>query len=290
MRKTATFVAVVTISLASGIVAMLCPNPLVRGFGEALFIAGFLAATVDLFVKRRLAIEVSQDVLAAALGFHVPDEIREEIREISSFKIIRQNVDLTYRIRPYETSDAYVWVDSELEFEVRNLTDSPEPFKHLIWVSKPFNYLGLIRQVVYAKAVGVEPGHAYELTDDDLTPLDLPIDQAVEWCRTERIPARGTARYWSRTRQILPAEHTDIFFLVQPSIGINVRVYTDESLSSNVRFGHRKDSQKEEAGGNTWRLNAGFTPWSAVTIEWRKKSASMTPSSTQDAGIIKHDH
>ncbi|HEX3068093.1 MAG TPA: hypothetical protein VHX14_05920 [Thermoanaerobaculia bacterium] len=278
MRDSATFIAVVVSSLVLGVTGMLCPDRLVRSLGEALFIAAFLAGTVDLFVKRRLAREVSKDVLGATLGYHVPRELQEEIREISSFRIVRQNVDLTYRITPYEGANSYVFVESELEFEVRNLTDSPERFTHLIWVSKPFHNLAPPRQVVYAKAIGVEPGREYELANESLEPRELPNGQAVEWCRTEAIPARAIARYWSKTQQILPVEHTDIFMLVQPSIGIRVRAYADPTLNVTVNFAHRKDDQKEIAGGNTWRLNAGFTPYSAVTIEWRKKSAPTPPS------------
>jgi hypothetical protein len=278
LRDTATFVVVVLACLAVGIAGILCPDPLVHSFGEAFFIAAFLAGTVDLFVKRRLAREVSKDVLGATLGYHVPKELQEEIREISSFRIVRQNVDLTYRITPFTDSAAYVMVESQLEFEVRNLTDSPERFTHLIWVSKPFHGFAPPRQVVYAKAAGVEPGREYELADDSLQTRELPNGQAVEWCRTEPIPARSVARYWSKTQQILPAEHTDIFMLVQPSIGITVRAHADPSLNITVNFAHRKDEQKEIAGGNTWRLNAGFTPYSAVTIEWRKKSTAMPAS------------
>jgi hypothetical protein len=202
---------------------------------------------------------------------------------ISSYRVIRHGVELTYKITPYEASKDYVWVDSELEFEVRNLTDSPEPFRHLLWVNKPFHLDAAVRQLVYAKAIGVETGRAYELSGDDLPQTDVPGEHAVEWCRTENIPARGKARYWSRTRQILPAEHVDVFMLVQPSIDVKVRLDAASSLICKVNFAHRRNEEKEVAGGNTWRLSCGFAPFSAVTIEWRKRSASVPPPSTATA-------
>jgi hypothetical protein len=282
MTERGKFLTIVILSLALGIVAMFCPKELVRGFGEALFIAGFLALTVDLFVKQRLAREVSQDVLAAALGYHLPIEIREEIREIASFKIIRRDVDVVYRINPYESSNEYVWVESELEFDVENLTDSSEPFSHLIWVERPFHFAGSLRQILYAKAVGVEAGQEYELSNDDLVQTEAKDEHAMEWTRIANIPARKTARYRSHFRQVLPAEHVDTFLLIQPSIGIKVRVYVSQTLPPllvSVNFAHRRNDQKETGGGNTWELNAGFPPHSTVTIEWRKSSAVVPPPS-----------
>jgi hypothetical protein len=281
MSERGKFFTVAILSLTLGIVGMFCPEERIRGFGEALFIAGFLALTVDIFVKQRLAREVSQDVLAAALGYHLPSEIREEIREIASYKVIRRNVDVTYRISAYESSQEYVWVESELEFEVENLTDSSEPFCHLIWVERPFHFTGSLRQIFYAKAVGVEAGQAYELRDEELEQTEVQAHHAMQWTRVANIPARKTAKYFSKNRQILPAEHVDTFLLIQPSIGIKVRVYVGTSLpvplQVSVNFAHRRNDQTEKGGGNTWELNAGFPPHSTVMIEWRKSSAVVPP-------------
>jgi hypothetical protein len=282
MSDRAKFAIVAGLSLALGVVGLFCPDVTVRGFGEALFIAGFLAVTVDVFVKQRLAREVSQDVMAATLGIHVPPEIREEIREIASFKIIRRNVDIVYRISDYPASPDYVWVNSELQFDVENLTDSSQPFKHLIWVERPFHFEGSpLRQILYAKAVKIEPGQEYELQEKELVEAEVKDEHAMEWSRVASIPPRATARYWSHFRQILPVEHVDTFLLIQPSIGIRVRAYIEADLKVDlqvsVQFAHRKNDQKQSGGGNSWELNAGFPPHSTATIEWRKRS-SVVPA------------
>ncbi len=285
MSERAKFVVVVVLSLALGVLGMMCPDVFVRSIGEALFIAAFLAVTVDLFVKDRLAKDVSRDVMAATLGYHVPREITDEIREIASFKAIRRNVELVYRLLPYEASTDYVLVDCDLEFEIENLTDSPQPFQHMIWVGKPVRYDGTLRQVLYAKASGLGAGQDYELTDDQLTQSDVTGQNAVEWCRTSNVPARGKGKFWSKSRQILPAEHVEIFYLVQPSVGAKVRVYADQALSISVMFGHRSDDRKVVAG-NTWQLDVGFPPYSSIAIEWRNRAATIPAAALNQTGAV----
>ena len=283
MSERAKFIAVVLLSLGLGVAGMFCPDVFVRSIGEALFIAAFLAVTVDLFVKDRLAKDVSRDVMAATLGYHVPREISDEIREIASFKAIRRNVDLVYRLSPYDASADYVWADSDLEFEVENLTDTPQPFRHVIWVEKPVRYSGVLEQVLYAKASGLGGGQDYELKNGEISQTDVSGQHAVEWFRAVDIPARSKAKFWSKSRQILPVEHVETFQLIQPSIGAKVRVFAEAnlSISTEVNFAHRSNERTQKAGGNTWQLDVGFPPYSTITIEWRKRSASIPTGPSQ---------
>jgi len=271
MSERAKFFSIVVPTFILGIVGIFCPEPSIRSIGEALFIAAFLAMTVDAFVKERLARQVSQDVMAAALGYHVPQEIRDEIREIASFRTIRRDVDLMYNITPYEGSNDHVWVNATLEFEIENLTDVPQPFRHMIWVQKPFRFKEPLQQVLYAKATGLGAAD-YELQAADLPQRDVPGEHAVEWCRDVVIQPHAKARFWSKSVQIHPAEHVDTFWLVQPTIGVKVRVYTAATTDVSVNFAHRRNDDKEVAAGNTWTLRAGFPPQSTITIEWRNKT------------------
>src|SRR5437870_4022226 len=69
---------------------------LLRGFGEALLIAGFIAATVDQYVKRRLLWETSHDISKYLIGYNLPPEIQDQIRELMGTAIIRQGFEQRY--------------------------------------------------------------------------------------------------------------------------------------------------------------------------------------------------
>lgn len=57
---------------------------LARDLGPALFTAGVLGLTVDTFLKR----EFARDVFVAAFRYVLPDELKEEVRRIISYKFL----------------------------------------------------------------------------------------------------------------------------------------------------------------------------------------------------------
>jgi hypothetical protein len=58
-----------------------CPNEVGIKFSDALLVAGIVTVTVDPFLKRRLLKEASTDIFHHLLGFDLPLEIRETLRD-----------------------------------------------------------------------------------------------------------------------------------------------------------------------------------------------------------------
>jgi hypothetical protein len=72
-----------------------CPNPVGHSFSEALFIAGVLTIAVDPFLKRRLVKEATEDIFHHLLGFDLPVEIRETLRDfLFNNRSYRKNVEI----------------------------------------------------------------------------------------------------------------------------------------------------------------------------------------------------
>ena len=58
-----------------------CPNDVFADLLKAMFIAGIVTIAVDPFLKRRLLREASTDIFHHLLGFDLPVEIRETLRD-----------------------------------------------------------------------------------------------------------------------------------------------------------------------------------------------------------------
>lgn len=59
----------------------------VEHFGTAILIAAFLGLTIHIWLEKQL----TEDVFAAAMGYELPDELKDEIREVYGNRILCEN-------------------------------------------------------------------------------------------------------------------------------------------------------------------------------------------------------
>jgi len=81
--------------------------------GKALLIAGILGFTIEPPLRRAIA----KDVFSAAFGYHMPDDFKDEIARISSYRIICIKHIMDVRIRRYDDSRVLVHVFIERTFQ-----------------------------------------------------------------------------------------------------------------------------------------------------------------------------
>jgi hypothetical protein len=80
---------------------LFCPNEIGIRFSDAIFIAGVLTVAVDPFLKRRLLKEASKDIFHHLLGFDLPLEIRETLRDfLLHNRHYRENVIIDVTVTP----------------------------------------------------------------------------------------------------------------------------------------------------------------------------------------------
>jgi hypothetical protein len=106
------------ILLIAGVTGLLfCPKEVGIRLSEAFFIAGVLTITVDPFLKRRLLKEASTDIFHHLLGFDLPSEIRETLKEfLLQNRYYRKNVDIEAHAQT--SSDGMVEVTWSVRGEV----------------------------------------------------------------------------------------------------------------------------------------------------------------------------
>src|SRR5687767_5630101 len=99
IRDLLTFWGFVLAALIVGALLMHYGNPLFQHIGTALFIAGFLAGTVDVWLKRDLA----RNAVEAAIGYLLPKEIQPELQWIHRQQVYWVDWKLRLELLPKES-------------------------------------------------------------------------------------------------------------------------------------------------------------------------------------------
>lgn len=127
------FVGLAILGVGVGIV-WLFPTGILNGLGVAVFIAGILAITVDPFLKKQITHEASKDIFHHLLGFGLPTEIKERLKEIvNETKLYRRNMTMTCLL---SETDMGIRVEFETRFEIVNPTSSTLPFRQKLSFEK----------------------------------------------------------------------------------------------------------------------------------------------------------
>jgi hypothetical protein len=101
-----------------------------RDIGIAALTAAFLGATIDRWLKS----EIASDVFKAALGYILPDEFRDEVRRITSYKFICEYHFLIIEIEIIDKD--CVRVTSMLERTIKNITSEVLPCKNYLAIDE----------------------------------------------------------------------------------------------------------------------------------------------------------
>jgi hypothetical protein len=262
--------------------------------GEALLIAAFLAATVDLFVKDRLVREVVRDVSSAIRGADLPKDLRDEYSAICDTRVFRESLELEYELQWLPSNKDFVQLTAMSTFRMQNYANSPQPYAHVVSVQKPFRPMKPFAQITVVGAVGVlDEKHkaieyALEAKDDKDLGTDNETGTESVWQRNVMIPPTrdrqpsNLPRLWCTTVQVFPRDHSDIFFSVLPTIGKRIKVRHPPELSVQVEFGHRLAHLADKRQAGTWSLPVGFVGNSILMIEWR--SRPTPPALASDEG------
>lgn len=88
-------------------------SEIVRELGTAFLIAAVLAFTVDTWLKQGLA----RDAFAAAMGYLLPSELRQEVRRISGYKVLctRHHLHIVLKIIDGDTVEVTAMCERVLE-------------------------------------------------------------------------------------------------------------------------------------------------------------------------------
>lgn len=251
-------------------------------FGEALVVAAFLAATVDLFVKERLTREVVREFSPAMIAHDLPRPLQEEVRNISLFEVFRESLEVEYRIEEMPGQNL-VTLRTKVRYRHHNYADTPRKAWHLIEVQKPFAELAIadFDSIPSAGASNVfDEGGAN--ANYDLRGVGDDSGGFRRWRHAVWInPSRRSgvpATFWHETLQVLPREYCDPYVSLHPTIGIKVTVSAPVGMLVDVTFAHRlakRTTKVPPHDPRTWQLDVGFLPNEMFVLQWRPAGAAV---------------
>jgi hypothetical protein len=246
--------------------------------GEAALVAGLLAVTVDLYLKRRLTEEITEDVSAYVMSRALPRLLQDEVDSFCREHSVRTELDLNYTFSEVLGDPAYILMTVLFRFQVMNLTDESQPFEHIASVQKVRNFAGepmILIPEVGGRYVDDENGTPADYHEEGDLGTDSKDGAYRIWRKTVWIPPKGSgtqAFFWSYRRQVLPREFQDTFILTNAAIRPRLEVHCPEWMEINATFGHRLRADEFTSGNpKFWVLNGGMPPYSSISIEWRNK-------------------
>jgi hypothetical protein len=233
--------------------------------GHALIVAGILGGTVDSFLKAALI----RDVGSIFIGWALPQEVRNYIRDVSQTSIVRRNCALHYRLT---VQGAEAIVDVTDECDVYNYSTALRKYRPAMAADRCENpdenaieyqatYRGSTRlwsaaQLNTSKRRAVTPQlirwHAPK--EMWLSPQDIGEQQPA--CRT---------RWKYRIR--VPINGSTVASFGTPTLGVTVTVDAPPELEVVCK---ESDDLEHALGSNVWRY-PGLFMGRHVRVYWRPK-------------------
>jgi hypothetical protein len=248
---------------------------IVRSLGEAVFIATVLAATVDLYVKQRTYREISADIFKFLIGYGLPDEFKNRIRElVTNSDLIRSECTIEWTLEPVQGEPNSVKLGYSVVYKLSNISDRAVryQFKTSRGVDDPV-------ETTVTRLWGRSPNSnaSYEMTGADLTP-EAADETGREWIRGKafEVPADSVrhglefsvgAEYESK----LSGRQFDYHGFAAPTLGASVTVRHPQDfkiyLSPPLSPPH-----KPRLGTvvSTWKYDRLFFTHDAIFIRWSR--------------------
>lgn len=252
---------------------------LLEKLGEALIIAAILGFAVDEAVKRSLVTEITRDGLDFAVGFELPQEVKEQVRFVLRLPFVRRNVRVTYEFNPAPAgaTPPYVAVVSTSEYEVTNLTGSAKyfDFKSSIETARgeglPENQLLLMEvPTLHEKVTGAELAGIAHL-EGPYRKAKIPVEIGGHRSKPVTFRTERLAHYRLKDAIVLD-------LLEPPIIGITVAVVAPAEFDFRVSFETEGEVTVRETGGRREWFHPGVhLPGSHFRLQWeyRRQAAPV---------------
>jgi hypothetical protein len=255
----------------------------IHALSDALMVAGLLGLTVDRFLKH----DLMRDVGSIFIGWALPDEIRNYIREVSRTSLVRRNYRAEYDFKKSEGGLLVVATESWEVFNYSSGSRRYESHMAINLVEKP--------SLKHMQCEFTQDGHTRVYTADELN---------KKYCKTEktrviyRIPKKSLRWQDIEDRRTVAAcrvkwhyritKNLHDFILTYstlPTINLTICVRSDCGL----RFEFDQDMEHAE-GSLEWRFPSLLMPQQQLSMRWYPESNAITsptppfpPSAGNDA-------
>lgn len=278
-RKSPTFSFAYTILalLSFGIALLIVHFPyvtdnLTHALGHAFIIASILAATVDHYLKERVLREVSLDVSKYLVGYRLPEEVQDRIRELMQSKWIRRKFEVRAGFSEISNGKK-IKADIHISEEIQNITSEYLEYQDRIEFEKhePSTLLEL-------QCDSEDRACSYHLSGDELRKMTTESSgRLITTGKSVRIPpvleSLGRSyRFRARYELIQLTTFSELISFNFPTIGVSIEI-TD--APSNYHF--HVTPVADLIGNNRWEYKRLFLPGEHVRIRWDRDGDPKKP-------------
>jgi len=246
---------------------------LLEKLGEALIIAAVLGFVVDEAVKKTLVEEILRDVLYHAVGYRLPDEVKEQVKYVLRLPFVRRNFQIHYKFRVIENlsadgtiSNRYLEVTSTAKYDVENLTDTEKVFQFRRSIELFHARIPKENQLIAMEAPDLK------IAGDELEKIakvEGPFKKA-ELNSKIGSGKSGKAHFLTKRLAHYPVEHTMALDILEPPcIGISVSVDAPPALTVEAAFGVPGDVETSGTPSKTWTHPGVHLPGSHFRLSWK---------------------
>jgi hypothetical protein len=238
-----------------------------RSLGHALVIAAILMVTVDRFVKERLLKEVSWDVTKYLVGYNLPGEIQDRIRQLMASKLIRRDCEFRFRVVPETQSGPgrMIRLEVEFSFELENITNADIPYEQQVAFEKWEN-----STITEIRCDSDDEKAVYCLKRSSLG-QESANEPGVFEAHGQRIKVQAhnverkiRYRVGGRFSKVLPENSSDVIDFASPTINVTIMAQWPEGIEF---FSPPTD----RASPGRWEYRQLFLPGEHIRVRWMCK-------------------
>lgn len=236
-----------------------CPDDLGRRLGEAMFISGVLALTVDLYLKRKLQVDAARDIFGHLLGMSFPPQLRDRLQAfVFETKTYRINSIIDIQL---EMADEAVELTIEGTSTVVAVSDTV--YEPHLWFEESVKGR-LLRVSVTSTS---KPDLSYSMTD---VPLKASSEQMVwEW-KGRKVSMQRGEELTTYAKYVVRRAREDYLMMVfgTPHINPRLRISGDTNLNFSV-------SAADQINGNEYLYRRVFLKGDHLAIRWAQKTGAQ---------------
>lgn len=244
------------------------PYPLLEHISMAIAVSSLIAFIIELSLHR----EFAKNVFEAAIGYLLPEELRDELKWIYGFERVCENHTQTVHIEHIQESDL-LKIKYNITRNVKNITDKTinlpldlgtNEWMHEGHPSKIISYhyqkengtpsSNLADKIEYGEAdvhIKLKKIKKLYLKSGEMVTINIEFEETMN--------QSGWGFFWSLT----------------PTLKSTVHLYAPDDIEARAEFDSRNNELLVKGGPHTWQLNSVLLPLQNIRIVWYPKKAQQ---------------
>ena len=239
----------------------------VEHFGTAILIAAFLGLTIHIWLEKQL----TEDVFAAAMGYELPDELKDEIREVYGNRILCENHSQSVQID--DLGNGFVSITIGVERKFINIGQTAQQFPISLGIDEwgvaghPSEFI----EIAYER----DGNRTTLFPSGDIKIVERPEGNLAKARSDLTLKSKDTVTVFVKCSETRPVNGEHFFHYsyatLKPRVSVNAPAF-----DWFVSFSHRDEPHRERYS-NTVTLNGLLLPHQNIRVRWWPKSSTHPP-------------